>query len=212
MFTKLLLTLPNFLFVCLPLFLCLHSSSLSPPVTTILPLSFLVCSLTFLFHFKCFNTYTRLDSEGVIKVADFGLSKGLYEKLYFRENRKSGVKLPFKWMALESLQDGVFSEKTDVVSMLLLTVCVCMYLNKPHSNFHCKNVFCFSEVVVWCDLLGSVYWRENSLPRSQPFSTDEGVGKRGKNGYPRQFCLLRRNVGLFDYELHVYIHKPLIPS
>ena len=51
-------------------------------------------------------------------MADFGLSKGLYEKLYFREDRKEGVKLPFKWMAIESLEDGVFSEKTDVVSML----------------------------------------------------------------------------------------------
>ena len=60
----------------------------------------------------------RLDSEGLIKVADFGLSKGLYETMYFREDKKGGVKLPFKWMAIESLQDGVFSEKTDVVSVV----------------------------------------------------------------------------------------------
>ncbi len=33
---------------------------------------------------------------------------------YFREN-DGGVKLPFKWMAPESLTDGVFTEKTDVV-------------------------------------------------------------------------------------------------
>ena len=52
-------------------------------------------------------------------MADFGLSKGLYEKMYFREDRKDRVKLPFKWMAIESLQDGVFSEKTDVVSPVL---------------------------------------------------------------------------------------------
>ena len=27
------------------------------------------------------------------------------------------VKLPFKWMAIESIDDGIFSEKTDVVSL-----------------------------------------------------------------------------------------------
>ena len=52
-------------------------------------------------------------------MADFGLSRDLNERLYFREDRKEKVKLPFKWMAIESMQDGVFSEKTDVVSMVL---------------------------------------------------------------------------------------------
>ena len=58
----------------------------------------------------------RIDESGIIKVADFGLAKDIYEKMYFREDKKSGVKLPYKWMALESLQDGLFSEKTDVVT------------------------------------------------------------------------------------------------
>ena len=61
-------------------------------------------------------TIQRIDESGIIKVADFGLAKDIYEKMYFREDMKSGVKLPYKWMALESLQDGLFSEKTDVVS------------------------------------------------------------------------------------------------
>ena len=73
--------------------------------------------------------WDRLDSEGIIKVADFGLSKGLYETMYFREDRKGGVKLPFKWMAIESLQDGVFSEKTDVVSVVLAITSVCVYVH-----------------------------------------------------------------------------------
>ncbi len=51
----------------------------------------------------------------MIKVADFGLSENTYSKTYFREKGGSGVKLPIKWMALESLTDGVFSEKSDVV-------------------------------------------------------------------------------------------------
>ena len=55
----------------------------------------------------------------MIKVADFGLSEDIYARNYFRQGQVSeegaAVKLPVKWMALESLLDGVFSEKTDVV-------------------------------------------------------------------------------------------------
>ena len=61
----------------------------------------------------------RMSADGVIKVADFGLSEDVYTKNYFRmtEDSSSGkeVKLPIKWMALESIHDGLFSEKTDVV-------------------------------------------------------------------------------------------------
>ena len=58
----------------------------------------------------------RLDQNYVIKVADFGLSENTYAKSYFRQEATAGVKLPIKWMAYESLTDGIFSEKTDVVS------------------------------------------------------------------------------------------------
>ena len=51
----------------------------------------------------------------MIKVADFGLSEDVYAKNYFRQDKASATKLPVKWMAEESLADGVFTEKTDVV-------------------------------------------------------------------------------------------------
>ncbi len=63
----------------------------------------------------------RIDSNFVIKVADFGLSENTDSKTYFREKPESGIKLPIKWMALESLTDGVFSEKSDVVRYAELT-------------------------------------------------------------------------------------------
>ena len=50
-----------------------------------------------------------------MKVADFGLSREMYEKDYYHNRDKKG-KLPIKWMALESLQDLVFTTKSDVVS------------------------------------------------------------------------------------------------
>lgn len=55
-----------------------------------------------------------IDSNFVIKVADFGLSENIdHTKEYFRQDLKDTVKLPIKWMAPECINDGVFSEKSD---------------------------------------------------------------------------------------------------
>ena len=59
----------------------------------------------------------RIDDKFVIKVGDFGLSEEIYTTNYFRQGEGASVKLPVKWMALESLLDGIFSERTDVVSI-----------------------------------------------------------------------------------------------
>ena len=64
-------------------------------------------------HYKC--SWYRIDYQGIIKVLDFGLSKCLYEKMYFRQDKSDGVKLPIKWMAIESIDDGIFSVKTVLV-------------------------------------------------------------------------------------------------
>ena len=71
---------------------------------------------------------TRIDANFTIKVADFGLSEDVYCKDYFRQALKKNtdeegtVKLPIKWMALESLEDGIFTEKTDVVGSAISRV------------------------------------------------------------------------------------------
>ena len=76
---------------------------------------FCVCHIEYtasLFH--------RIDHHLVLKVADFGLSEDIYSRNYFRQEQSTEggttVKLPIRWMALESLLDHVFTEKTDVVS------------------------------------------------------------------------------------------------
>ena len=57
----------------------------------------------------------------MLKVADFGLSEDIYARNYFRQmcltdsEGETPVKLPVRWMAVESLHDGIFTEKTDVV-------------------------------------------------------------------------------------------------
>ncbi len=58
----------------------------------------------------------RIDIHFVIKIADFGLSEDVYAKSYYRQSETDkSTKLPVKWMAPESLTDGLFSEKSDVV-------------------------------------------------------------------------------------------------
>ncbi|XP_019850846.1 PREDICTED: fibroblast growth factor receptor 4-like [Amphimedon queenslandica] len=58
-----------------------------------------------------------IDGTGNIKVADFGLSKNIIgDNVYYRQEKANGVKLPIKWMAIESIEDGIFTEKTDIWS------------------------------------------------------------------------------------------------
>lgn len=53
-----------------------------------------------------------LDEKLHVKVADFGLSRDVYEKEYYRSVKK--IVLPVKWMAPESLEKNIYNAKTDV--------------------------------------------------------------------------------------------------
>ena len=116
----------------------------------------------------------------MIKVGDFGLSEDVYRTGYFRLDKgSSGVRLPFKWLAPESIQDGVFNEKTDVVSL------ACLGHRRPSNCGHklhhtvavpntfasyiliVQSSFPFSHmvlaVVIWCDVLGGIHLWQTSL-------------------------------------------------
>ena len=45
----------------------------------------------------------------------FGLADHLITQCFRQDKSEDSVKLPFKWMALESMQKGEVSEKTNVV-------------------------------------------------------------------------------------------------
>ncbi len=56
-----------------------------------------------------------LDSDLCVKIADFGLSRDIYEKDYYR-GKYMKCRLPVKWMSPESLETRFFNTKTDVWS------------------------------------------------------------------------------------------------
>ncbi|KAH9503781.1 hypothetical protein Btru_066613 [Bulinus truncatus] len=55
-----------------------------------------------------------LDSFYTVKVADFGLCRDIYEKGYYSSDNKK--LLPIRWMAVESIEHGSYSTKSDVWS------------------------------------------------------------------------------------------------
>ena len=65
------------------------------------------------FRIYIFLFFHRLDSNFTVKVADFGLTRDVYSKEYYSSENKQ--RLPVKWMAPESLEQGKYSAKSDVV-------------------------------------------------------------------------------------------------
>ena len=52
-----------------------------------------------------------IDREKKLRISDFGLSRDLYEALYYQPG---GGKLPLRWMAIEALVDRSFTVQSDV--------------------------------------------------------------------------------------------------
>ncbi|XP_062970653.1 macrophage-stimulating protein receptor isoform X4 [Cynocephalus volans] len=61
-----------------------------------------------------------LDESFTVKVADFGLARGVLDKEYYSVQQHRHARLPVKWMALESLQTYRFTTKSDVWSFGVL--------------------------------------------------------------------------------------------
>jgi serine/threonine protein kinase len=55
-----------------------------------------------------------VNKDNVVKIGDFGMARDVYETEYYRKEGK-GL-LPVRWMAPESLRDGVFTSQSDVWS------------------------------------------------------------------------------------------------
>lgn len=55
-----------------------------------------------------------MDGSYIVKIADFGMSRDVYEKDYY-STEDTKKPLPIKWMATESLLEGRYTSKSDVV-------------------------------------------------------------------------------------------------
>lgn len=60
-----------------------------------------------------------LCNGNVVKICDFGLAKSLYQNYAYKRNQETP--LPYKWLALESIVDGVFSINSDIWSFGILS-------------------------------------------------------------------------------------------
>ena len=64
-------------------------------------------------------------NNGVIKVADFGLTEDMYGTNYYRRERSetgSEEKVPIRWMAPESIEYNIYTETTDVHGKLSINL------------------------------------------------------------------------------------------
>ena len=71
-----------------------------------------------------------LDENLRVHVADFGLSKDIYEKGYYKPSTNTA--LPIRWMAPESIKFSSFTEKSDVWSFGVTGWEICTRLVSSH--------------------------------------------------------------------------------
>ena len=97
------------------------------------------------FHRDLAARNCMLDNDLCVKVADFGLSKHVVSKDYYKTENSMQV-MPIKWMSIESLEKGIYNTKTDVWSYgvlvwELMTRGIVPYPNLQHFEvlLHLRN-------------------------------------------------------------------------
>ena len=66
-------------------------------------------------QFVATSPLARIDAKQLVKIADFGLARDIYEKDYYAVEDKKRP-MPLKWMAPECLDTFKFDSRSDVVS------------------------------------------------------------------------------------------------
>lgn len=67
-----------------------------------------------------------------VKVGDFGMTRDIYERDYYRKGSKG--MLPVRWMAPESLKDGLFSSFSDVWSYGVVLWEMVTFASQPYQG------------------------------------------------------------------------------
>lgn len=74
-----------------------------------------------------------------VKIGDFGMTRDIYETDYYRKGSK-GL-LPVRWMAPESLKDGVFTSSSDVWSYGVVLWEMVTLASQPYQGLSNDQVF-----------------------------------------------------------------------
>jgi len=83
------------------------------------------------------------DNRLVVKIGDFGMTRDIYETDYYRKG-DAGL-LPIRWMAPESLRDGVFTSNSDVWSYGVVLWEIVTLGEQPYQG--CANETVLKEVM-----------------------------------------------------------------
>lgn len=98
--------------------------------------------------------YYRVDAAENVVIGDSGLARDIYHDDYYQSGDQKRP-LPIKWMAYESIENGRFSTKSDVVgrtfdkpfySLKWLPLLITKLLNLSYANNHSIMFFLISFI------------------------------------------------------------------
>lgn len=84
-----------------------------------------------------------LKNPNQVKITDFGLAKLLSSDS--NEYKATGGKMPFKWLALESLRHRIFTSKSDVWSFGVTVWELLTFGKRPYENIKSQDILAFLE-------------------------------------------------------------------
>lgn len=84
----------------------------------------------------CRNLFLAADMT--VKIGDFGMTRDIYDNDYYRKGDKG--MLPVRWMAPESIKDGIYTSQSDVWSFGVVLWEICTLAEQPYQGLSNEQV------------------------------------------------------------------------